>query len=290
MMLSTRLWENNRRRGTDYPLLVYDVVSRTGKDAIQAHWHEEAEILYANCSGILEINAQTIRYEPGDILFVNKESLHKAAALSDGNLFAVLFPYEFLDFKLKDRCQVTLLDRLEASEWLFPAALHPQDAVYDSIRTCLLEIVDLYFGNVKGKELKMKIGLYQLLFLCYANDILESSGEKESPPQVQTVQYVKTVIAYMEKHLEKPVTVEDMARQAGIHKNYLIRIFRQITGMTPIVYLRKLRLENSAHLLINGATVTQAALMSGFNTISYYIKTFKDVYVVSPKKFGQGGY
>lgn len=282
--INFRLLESHRRQ-SDYPLFVYDVACQAGQNAIHAHWHEEVEILYANNAGVIEIDAAEIPYKAGDILFVNKERLHKAFAHTDGNFYALLFPYDFLDFKHGDRCQSEILDHLKAGRLLFPAKLTKDHPAYGEIRRCLLDVIVVYFSQTPGRELKIKACLYDILFLCYSKGMFALRDAPEAAPRTHALVYVKAAIAYMEEHFSSPVTMDDLAAHTRIHKNYLNRLFRQATGITPILYLRQLRLEQSLGMLETGATVTQAALASGFNNVSYYIRAFGEAYGISPKQY-----
>lgn len=282
---SFRLLEHGTRNNPNYPLFVYDVSCKAGMNAIHAHWHEEVEILYMGSDGTIEIDTQEISYQSGDILFINKEQLHIATAYTDGNIYVILFPYTFLDFKSSDRCQTEILDPLKTGRLLFPSRLTKNDPAYDEIRLCLLDIIKLYFSRTPGRDIKMKSCLYDILFWCCTKQVFEIPSEPKTAPQTFTLMYVKTAITYMEEHFSSVITMDELADHVGIHKHYLNNIFRQITGVTPIVYLRQLRLEQSIGMLETGASVTQAALASGFNNISYYIREFKKTYGVSPKQY-----
>lgn len=282
---SLRLLEHSLRGNSNYPLFVYDVKCRAGQNAIHPHWHEEVEMLYMGSDGTIEIDTQAFPYRAGDILFINKGQLHKATALTNGNIFAVLFPYPFLDFKSSDLCQTEILDRLKAGRLLFPPRLTEGDPAYSEVKRCLLDIISLYFSRTPGREIKMKSCLYDILFWCYTKGAFDTHPAPGAAQQAQALVYVKAAIAYMEEHVSRGINMDELADHVGIHKHYLNSLFRQITGLTPIVYLRQLRLEQSVGMLETGATVTQAALESGFNNISYYIRTFKKAYGISPKQY-----
>ena len=56
------------------------------------------------------------------------------------------------------------------------------------------------------------------------------------------IQYMSTQYAY-------PVSIEQMSESLGYNRAYLSRIFKQETGLTPVTYLLKLRIDKSRQLL-----------------------------------------
>jgi len=71
---------------------------------------------------------------------------------------------------------------------------------------------------------------------------------------------------------------------------YLKRMFKNETGMTPLQYLTNKRLENAAsflNLMANGANISQISHKCGFNDPLYFSKLFKKKYGVSPRNYVQ---
>ena len=56
--------------------------------------------------------------------------------------------------------------------------------------------------------------------------------------------------------------------------------------MTPIEYINNLRIENACHLMIHSnLSVTESALESGFNDLSYFTRLFKRYKGVTPSVY-----
>ena len=59
-----------------------------------------------------------------------------------------------------------------------------------------------------------------------------------------------------------------------------------MTGTTPVKYLLTYRIERAARkLLSTDESITQIAYDCGFNDLSYFIKTFKDIKKITPKNY-----
>ena len=97
---------------------------------------------------------------------------------------------------------------------------------------------------------------------------------------------LKKALAYIRNSYDTPITLMDIANSAGISPKYLCTFFKEMTGKTPFEYLNAYRIERAARKLINtDLPVTQIAYMCGFNDLSYFIKTFKQIKGVTPKNF-----
>ncbi|MDV7394736.1 AraC family transcriptional regulator, partial [Arthrospira platensis SPKY1] len=82
---------------------------------------------------------------------------------------------------------------------------------------------------------------------------------------------------YIEANLEKPLTLEDLAREAHFSKFHFNRIFKALTGETPFQFILRLRLEKAATLmLINPKdSITDIAYRCGFSDLSIFSRNFK---------------
>lgn len=61
---------------------------------------------------------------------------------------------------------------------------------------------------------------------------------------------LSVVFRYIHKHLEKPISLDDLATCGSLNKFHLSRVFRAETGMTPMEYVRNARLDLAHRLLL----------------------------------------
>jgi len=77
-----------------------------------------------------------------------------------------------------------------------------------------------------------------------------------------------------------------LSKEIGMSSSNLYRKITSLTGMSPVEFIRYIRLQAAAAMMINeGANVSEAASRSGFNDLSYFCKSFKKQFGVSPKKY-----
>ena len=79
------------------------------------------------------------------------------------------------------------------------------------------------------------------------------------------------------------MTLDDLARQCGVGARTLERLFRAETGMPFGLWRQKARLLESVRVLVESRSVTQAALESGYASVSAYIAAFKLTFGSTPR-------
>ncbi len=89
----------------------------------------------------------------------------------------------------------------------------------------------------------------------------------------------------MRRRFAEPLTIEALGREVGISPFHFSRVFHDLVGVPPHRYLVTLRLDEAARLLRGGASVTQAALDSGFGNLGQFIRQFHRARGISPGRY-----
>jgi len=86
---------------------------------------------------------------------------------------------------------------------------------------------------------------------------------------------VERATAILRSHLADPPDIEALGAQVGCSSFYLSRIFSKEMGMTIPQYLRRVRMERAADLLLGGRhNVTETAMEVGYSSLSHFSKAF----------------
>jgi transcriptional regulator GlxA family with amidase domain len=94
---------------------------------------------------------------------------------------------------------------------------------------------------------------------------------------------IAAVIERMEREIQQPLRVTELAAGVNLSPSRLIHLFRAETGMPPARYLRELRLRRArADLEQTFLSVKQIMFAAGFTDPSHFSRTFKRRYGVSP--------
>lgn len=93
-------------------------------------------------------------------------------------------------------------------------------------------------------------------------------------------------IAYIDSHYMNPLTLDDVARKAGLSRYYFSRMFKKETGHSFKDYLNINRMDAAKKILgLPEMNVSQACYSVGFNDVSYFARIFKRYEGISPSTF-----
>ena len=107
-------------------------------------------------------------------------------------------------------------------------------------------------------------------------------------PERRSLERLAPALAYIKEHYaEETITTAQLAALCGVSEPYLRRLFQDAFALSPAVYMRRLRIGYAKDLLGSGEySVTDAALLSGFNDLAYFSREFKKEVGVSPSEYG----
>lgn len=112
-----------------------------------------------------------------------------------------------------------------------------------------------------------------LLFELYVELFAEKKVQRD---------YVRQVKDYVRALYMQDITVEQIAYSLNLDRRYLSRIFKEKTGYTIQEYIIKFRMDAAQKYLIQGFSVEEAAILSGYADPCNFSKMFKRRYGVSP--------
>ncbi len=90
---------------------------------------------------------------------------------------------------------------------------------------------------------------------------------------------------YLEEHAEENVTLQALARFAGLSAFHLCRVFRDSVGMPPHSYQTQVRVRRAKSLLRAGLPITQVAAEAGFYDQAHLTRHFKRIVGLTPGRY-----
>jgi AraC family transcriptional regulator, transcriptional activator of the genes for pyochelin and ferripyochelin receptors len=149
----------------------------------------------------------------------------------------------------------------------------------------ILHLLDCpYAGPMK--ELYMENKAIELIVHKLAQTI-SSDNKKDSPQKLELhepdrIHRARDILCH---DLEFPPTLSDLAHAVGTNHSLLNRGFRELYGTTVFGYLRRRRLVEARRLIeTEDASVTEAALSVGYNSISSFSKAFSEYFGMRPMR------
>jgi AraC family transcriptional activator FtrA len=108
----------------------------------------------------------------------------------------------------------------------------------------------------------------------------------DTPVQVSGDHTLADLLAWAQERLDQPLTVTDLARQANTSPRHLGRIFRAVTGQTPLQWLLTQRVRRAQRLLeATNDGVETVAVATGMGTATTLRRQFKRVVGVPPDTY-----
>lgn len=100
-------------------------------------------------------------------------------------------------------------------------------------------------------------------------------------------QFIKKTLQLIEKNISNPdYSVDDLSKDIGMSRSGLYPKIQSITGLTPNNFIRSIRLKRAAQLLqTTQHTVAEIAWMTGFNSLKYFNKYFKEDFAKTPTQY-----
>ena len=97
---------------------------------------------------------------------------------------------------------------------------------------------------------------------------------------------VELAMHYFRENYRSEINVEDYALSRGISASNFYRVFKQISGSTPLQFILKLRLSNAQNLLENSnLTIAEIASAVGYENPLYFSRLFHKHIGVSPSEY-----
>jgi AraC family transcriptional regulator len=126
---------------------------------------------------------------------------------------------------------------------------------------------------------------------CLRNHLHESSdAEPPAPIVVPSLSgTVHRVCQFIDARLDGDLSLDTLAREAGLSPPLLTQAFAQIHGVTPHQYVIGRRVEHARRLLIGAdLPLAEIALQTGFASQSHFSAVFKRVTSETPNAFRRG--
>jgi len=274
--LRERLAHGNQAR----PWQLYNLSSVQGA-VFPCHWHPEWELLVVD-RGTMELTRnQTVeRLGPGDAAFLTGTDLHGGTGGSpDLSVAALVFQPGILRSERQDAATERWIQPLEAGTLKLAGVLSAgsQPAALAS------QLVEVVRRDNPGMELAVKGLLFQFLSEAVSEGLVQRCVE---PSSADPLPRIRSSLQFIEEQFAEPLTAETLAALAHLSPSHFTRLFKAVTGDTPIRHLIRRRVDEAALLLREGdLSVTEAAVRVGFTNFSHFSQTFRAYHSLSPSEF-----
>ena len=274
-------YRESRQRGTiDFPFEHHHVSPSHPQYNMSLHWHVEFEIIRI-LEGTLTITIDEDQFTVGEnnTIFIPAGCVHSGVP-KDCIYECIVFDMNTLMNKNDSCCR--LIRKINDHE-IVPYLVF--DESYKDVKHIVWNMFDAITNREEGYQLLVLGSLYSFFGIIYAKNYFHAVPALPPRNHKRIVQ-LKTALEFMESSYNKQISLEDISSAVNMSPKYFCRFFQEMTHRTPIDYLNYYRIERACYLILTtNQSITEIAYNSGFNDLSYFIKTFKKYKGTTPKKY-----
>ena len=284
--------DNESMDYSQYEIYDFDSVSAfnmfTGSDerSYQMHWHSYGEIMLVGPgdTNIYKVNQDTYELVDGDFVLIWPMEMHEIIDADRKEALVIQFSNAFMN---------TLFDLQRIMHFyrnLHVICINSHPELVEELRVIAYKMKEVFYSDSADKELRCCMLLMEFMLTLdehRSEFVPELDSEDNNGCSDDIMRRMIAVTDYIKNNL----TADDlsqgaMANKAGISKDYFSRIFKSVTGMNYSKWLNMIRLEKATELLsLNDRTLTEVAMLSGFQSIPSFNRVFRNEKGMAPGEY-----
>ncbi|MBQ6439886.1 MAG: helix-turn-helix transcriptional regulator [Mogibacterium sp.] len=251
------------------------------------HWHEEMEItLIQDGTSDYKVGQEVFEANAGDIILIPPYCTHSACEIPGKTMISdsMVFHPDYLGANNQDLSASKYLRPMAEGQLQMQEVIRHDDAGYAEIKVGFLRALDCFKNKPPFYEMLLKENLLQILILLFSYGYIRESCDSHITSENR--RHIKSALEYITDHYSEKISISEMAQLAGFSENYFMSLFRQYVGMSCIQYINHYRIQKAAHALEETTkSVSEIAMIHGFDNISYFNLQFRKTFGMTPREF-----
>lgn len=254
-------------------------------NALYLHWHSELEFFVVE-SGELEIFIENHAFslKAGEGIFIPPMLLHWARACQNVVFHAAVADPLWLVSSYNTEVFHKYIQPICTGSVRYAVALTSREKWQNEILQTLEPIFSMDEEQIAAKELFVQGAFLMIWQQLYDGFLKQQFPDKKHSPA--HLEHLQKSVSYIEEHYMEDITLEKMAEQVHLSRGQFCRLFQAWTGISPFCYLNRCRILNSSRLLASSQKkISEIASQCGFNSISYFNRTFLKLTGMTPSAY-----
>jgi signal transduction histidine kinase/ligand-binding sensor domain-containing protein/DNA-binding response OmpR family regulator len=97
-------------------------------------------------------------------------------------------------------------------------------------------------------------------------------------------EFLQKLVTFIQDNYSNEFSIEELAEQLCVSRTVFYNKVKGLTGMSPVEFVRQIKLKIAAQLLEKGYNVSEVSFKIGFNDVKYFSKQFKNLFGYPPSK------
>ncbi len=276
--------EELEKHGTsEFPIACYEDISEY---TVPWHWHEDLEIILI-ISGSARVSIDTEEYllKENEGIFINAGILHAVHTDFDTKyiLKSIVFHPRLIGSidSIYWRKYLEPIIQNKCLQHIFLVRTNPW---HDEILNKFISVWNRLYREDNGFEIYVRNELTEIILTIISNHtICESRPDVRS---LRNAERIKTMLQYIQLHFSEEITIAILSREALLCESEVLRCFHNTVHTTPNQYLKQYRIQKACSMLTDtDYTSLEIALECGFQSSSYFAKTFKEQRGCTPLEY-----
>lgn len=245
------------------------------------HYHPEYEIVFVRKgSGKLHIGEHLKNYEEGELVFIGPDLPHTGfgyGVIGEHEEIVVQLRKDFLGEEFMQKPE------LQHIRELFERAkqgLSFQGKARKIVATKLQKMLTLSHFE----RLMELLNIFHTLATTTEFSVL-NTADKRFDFNHKDEDRINRVYEYVEQNYQKSIDIQAVADLANLTVPSFCRYFKKITHITYTDFVNEYRINQACRLLFENKPIADICFEVGFNNISHFNKTFKQLKGVSPREY-----
>jgi AraC-like DNA-binding protein len=227
-------------------------------------------------SAVFEIEGQPANLGPNDIIVIKPGQHHKFIVKSESGCDFIVLHFAFENKISGEHSEIPLEDFLN---FVTSKESGPYITLKVSQKNEIIVLLNRIMKERDNSEpgsdfLNYLLVLEMFVLLSRALKMEWESSMKSKSPKLREL--INISIKYIHNNFERDITLGDIARFVFLSPSYFTRAFKDETGMSPISYLLKVRIERAQELLADTSLkISDIALSVGFSNQQRFNEMFK---------------
>ena len=251
------------------------------------HWHEEMEItLIQDGTSDYKVGQKVFEANAGDIILIPPYCTHSACEIPGKTMISdsMVFHPDYLGANNQDLSASKYLRPMAEGQLLMQEVIRDGDEGYAEIKDTFIRALDCFKNKQPFYEMLLKEKLLHILILLFSYGYIRESDDSHITSENR--RHIKSALEYITDHYSEKLSISEMAQLAGFSENYFMSLFRQYVGMSCIQYVNHYRIQKAAHALEEtNKSVSEIAMIHGFDNISYFNLQFRRTFGMTPREF-----